>query len=707
MSIKNTKFKIVTTTGRFFKRASFIGLFAFGLLGLMSASIPTPQVLAQTPSGPTKRVIVRYSQVLGANSDTEIEETTSGYIDQVYNFKHIPFGVYEVDAEGEQSLNDSAYVTEVVEEQYFEPHADLPIPTIGGDPTDNSFSDTTTTTQYDGSGYAVAVLDTGVDKNHATLSGKVISEACFSTNDAGAGVSSLCPGAVEFSAAADSALDCDASVYGSCGHGTTVAGAIAMDSFLFDVDADLTDDLFSGVAVGADIIALKVFSAVDNTAICGIAPGENPCVRTAASNQLQALDYLIDLDVGKPIVAANMSLGSGNYASIAECEAGNMGTYSAFASLFSQLSNINIATIISNGNAGAISGNEDKISMPACVEGAIAVGATNILGDTMASYSNNSSSLTSLLAPGGDAGATADAFMWLPEADTVASVIGVAGTSQAAPMVAGAFAVLREKHPDASVDQLLALLQDTGVDVAEVRAGYSSFSKPLINLGNALSTSTFPVIDVFTGPTGVVHEGGDTDFTITTTNVASCSLNHDIGAVNASGAVTVPGFADFEITCVGHFNDETTATFSATTFNTRPTQPSVGGTLSVDGDSEARTATISWAASTDTDGIDFYEVYLDGALEGTTSETTYMLTDLGLETEYTVEVYAVDTLGAKSLANSEAVVLGATTTPGVPDTGVMSMLGGLNDSILFSFGFVITTGAIMLTGRRLLAQTTK
>ena len=45
-------------------------------------------------------------------------------------------------------------------------------------------------------GQTVAILDSGVDGSHPFLSGKVVSEACFSTNGvtANGSVKSLCPG---------------------------------------------------------------------------------------------------------------------------------------------------------------------------------------------------------------------------------------------------------------------------------------------------------------------------------------------------------------------------------------------------------------------------------------------------------------------------------------------------------------------------------
>ena len=77
-----------------------------------------------------------------------------------------------------------------------------------------------------GLGQAVAILDTGVDKNHPFLSGKVVSEACYSSNDSFYSATSVCPGGVTESTAVDSALNCDPAVAG-CFHGTHVAGIAA------------------------------------------------------------------------------------------------------------------------------------------------------------------------------------------------------------------------------------------------------------------------------------------------------------------------------------------------------------------------------------------------------------------------------------------------------------------------------------------------
>src|SRR6266511_2861716 len=73
-----------------------------------------------------------------------------------------------------------------------------------------------------------AALDSGVDKNHPWLSGKVVSEACYSTNSQSESSSSVCPGGVAESTDPDSGVPC--TVIGgveNCGHGTHIAGIAA------------------------------------------------------------------------------------------------------------------------------------------------------------------------------------------------------------------------------------------------------------------------------------------------------------------------------------------------------------------------------------------------------------------------------------------------------------------------------------------------
>ena len=72
----------------------------------------------------------------------------------------------------------SPQVTHIEEDRLFAPALASSVPVIG--------ADTAWANGRTGAGQAVAILDTGVDKTHDFFNGgKVVSEACYSTNGSG------------------------------------------------------------------------------------------------------------------------------------------------------------------------------------------------------------------------------------------------------------------------------------------------------------------------------------------------------------------------------------------------------------------------------------------------------------------------------------------------------------------------------------------
>ncbi len=107
-------------------------------------------------------------------------------------------------------------------------------------------------------------------------------------------------GCVGESAAEGSGGPCPARISG-CNHGTHVAG----------IAAGSGPD-FTGVAPGAAIVAIQVFSEFSGTTCTNLGL-LSPCVLTFTSDQLAGLEHVLELRQRLPIVAANMSLGGGAF----------------------------------------------------------------------------------------------------------------------------------------------------------------------------------------------------------------------------------------------------------------------------------------------------------------------------------------------------------------------------------------------------------
>ncbi|MCL2085660.1 S8/S53 family peptidase, partial [Candidatus Saccharibacteria bacterium] len=474
-------------------------------------------VQSEEPEGETRQMILGLKNAVANDEESiraEVERLgdefrfLGGYKRIVMTYRSLPMVVVEVDDSGLNWIEDSGLVTSVVEDLMFEvareddvvrdaqisevpfdaPMANLmdyysPLATIGGDFYDG-FSDGSNT--YNGAGYLVAVLDTGVNKTHVLLNGKVSYEACFSTAhvDATYVYTSLCPGGVSSAVGPGTGAECPAE-FPSCEHGTAVAGAVAMNegSYVLTASDGTLGINVKGVAVGADIMAVQVFSGRIE-----IAGGAAMSVVSFTSAQLAALDYINVTNFSKPVAAVNMSLGSAINYSGDYCT--NVNAWNElFQTAALALHGNGIAVVIANGNSGANSSFFGLVGSPACIEGMIATGATNNAGTGMAPYSQNGVA-TTLLAPGGVAafGSTAAALaqrMWLPIPNNTLS--GMQGTSMAAPMVAGAYAVLRQKFPHDSVLDLTNKLVETGILLTDTRAGYGAVpARPLIQVDEAL-----------------------------------------------------------------------------------------------------------------------------------------------------------------------------------------------------------------------------
>jgi subtilisin len=404
-----------------------------------TAAIIVQLAVAFRPEGEIQQEAERLAQreAIRQAQDALLASVFGGAPASLKRFETLPHLAFSVDSVQLAAIQSSPLVLDIYE--------DIPIPVAQTQPPSIPLigAPNAWASGYTGAGKTIAILDTGVDKNHPTLSGKVVSEACYSTNFPEREISSICPGGGMESEAIDSGLNC--TEFDGCAHGTSIAGIVA------------------GVASGATLISIQVNSRVNDASRC---EGGAPCILMLPSDLINGLERVFDLSGTYSIAAANISLGNGRFTGY--CDGGN-----PVKTAIDQLRSVGIATVVASGNGSY----GDAVGNPACVSTAISVGATGdggiLAADAIAPYSN-SASILSLLAPG-----------YFPSAPIPGGGFNdVSGTSVAAAHVSGALAILRQHQPNTSVSEVLNRLRNSGINVTDPRNG---LGKPRIKIDAALS----------------------------------------------------------------------------------------------------------------------------------------------------------------------------------------------------------------------------
>lgn len=276
---------------------------------------------------------------------------------------------------------------------------------------------------HDGDGFAVAVIDTGVDTDHPMFGARVIEEACFASDGA-------CPNGEDQMWGAGAAAPC---VFAGCDHGTHVAGIAVGDA--------ATGPLV-GVAPHSELIAINVFSEIDGE------PG------AYTSDILAAMQHVLALSAFHDIAAVNLSLGGQVFNSRQSCDQASPAQRDAVR----RLRDARIATVAASGNDAFT----NAIASPACLSNVLGVGSVGN-GDAVTPYSNAADFLT-LLAPGES----------IQSAAVGGGTRNGSGTSMATPHVTGAIAAIREALPDSSVAEIENALVLTGQPILDARNGITT-----------------------------------------------------------------------------------------------------------------------------------------------------------------------------------------------------------------------------------------
>ena len=380
------------------------------------------------------------------------------------HYRYLPLTALSADGDTLRRLRLMPEVLSISEDRPHRPLLNSSVPHMGGTLAD--------TQGYTGADWAVAVIDTGVQTSHPAFAGRVLiqAEACFSGSGIGSGsgvatgsgsvaLTSLCPNLTPCpgtrypeNTACGPGAGVACSEHGSCWHGTHVAGIALGDH-----------SVYRGVASGAALIPIQVFVIQDGDLVA------------YDSDIIAGLEHVLALSQeGRAIAAVNLSLGGDTYASTRQCDLESAATKTAIDALRAA----GIVTVIAAGNNAS----KTAIATPGCISSAVSIGAADD-GDLIPYFSNLAPAL-SLFAPG----------VSITSAVLNNGLGSASGTSMAAPHVAGAVAVLRQKASETllepGIDQFIAALRLTGTPISY---GTNAFTTPRVQLDAALARISEPL----------------------------------------------------------------------------------------------------------------------------------------------------------------------------------------------------------------------
>lgn len=374
---------------------------------------------------------------------------TAQGITNVREIQGLPLMTFELKQSQLTAMAESGQFAIIVEDKLSKPYLGSSGPVINVPALHNLGGD--------GDGQTVAILDTGVDIDHPFLNGRVVEGACYSSNFAAHGATSLCPGGADSATTVASGNHCTG--VPGCDHGTHVAGIAAGRP-----DGAIT---ITGVAPEADVMAVQVFSRFDDVPggpnTCASVGTTSPCVLSYDSDQIRGLQRVVTRAAALNIAAANMSLGGGSFA--AACDTDN----AALKAIIDQLITAGGTTVIAAGNDSFTA----AIGSPGCISTAFTVGSTTD-ADNISGFSNLSETVD-VLAPG---------------SSIESSVPGTGfavfnGTSMATPQVTGAIAAIASCAPaGTTVADIEAQLVATGTNITDGRPG-GSVAKNRVDLSAA------------------------------------------------------------------------------------------------------------------------------------------------------------------------------------------------------------------------------
>jgi len=387
----------------------------FGKLQKASAK-QRKAVLKEVLKTKRKSVKAQQDKVLSSIDAVDSKETIDP--DQVdfklnHKFKTINGFTGKVTRKGLEKLRNDPNVQRIHLDRQVSISLDASIPVVKADQVWNlSYNGT----MINGTGETVCVIDTGVNKSHMDLPGKVIAEYCFCDNEtADSDGIGCCP----------NGNPTDTNSTDDEGHGTHVIGIIASNNLTY-----------KGVAPGANIVSVKALNASGSGLFSHVALSVDWCVDNAATFNIS----VISMSIGDKSQINTSPTCDGFATSIAIDSAVAAG----------------IIVTVASGNEGYSNG----INFPGCASNATSIGSTTD-ADAISGFTNTAEILD-LMAPGSS----------IISLSYTGGTTSKSGTSMATPHAAGAAALLQQFHKlhfgyAMSPNNIKTALRDNGFNVTD------------------------------------------------------------------------------------------------------------------------------------------------------------------------------------------------------------------------------------------------
>lgn len=359
------------------------------------------------------------SEMLVSEGTPQVEPTP----DLELRHKYVTFSGFsgKLTKEGLEKLSRDPSVEKISFDNQIKPTLSGSIPLINAD---EAWNVSVSGLKINGTGESVCVIDTGVDYTHPALGG------CNNNSFLNGSCAKVISG---WDYGNDDADPFPSGSYSSNNHGTHVAGIVAS-----------MNETYKGVAPGARIVALKVFTDSGSGSDSDLTAAIDWCVANKTVFNISVITMSLAECSGSPCTELIFT---------SNCDSRTLASESNYAA--SQ-------GIFVDASAGNL-GNTTGITSPACGSNVTSVGSVT-KSDGISGY--NSASFMDLLAPGSSITSTVLSGSF----DTKS------GTSMAAPHVAGAAAVLTQYWKTAyghapTPAQVRSRLKNSGTLINDTRNG--------------------------------------------------------------------------------------------------------------------------------------------------------------------------------------------------------------------------------------------